>query len=196
VSPHRAILTSLLLAIAVALVACANPAPAPIGGTSALSADAQKALAPDADMLVPARFVMEAFRAGVDIVFVDARTPLDFEFGHIPGAVNVPYFEVEKHIAALDPTRLHITYCECPHAEAVQTADALVKAGFTNVKVIDEGLQGWRDEGGELVGATTAPGDGATAAPGDGATAGGATAVPVGGAATVAPSAAIPTSVP
>jgi rhodanese-related sulfurtransferase len=70
----------------------------------------------------------------------------------------VPYFEVEEHLSALPREQLIVSYCECPHAEAVQVADALVADGFPHVKVIDEGLFGWTELGGELV--AGAPGSG------------------------------------
>jgi rhodanese-related sulfurtransferase len=115
-----------------------------------LSSEAQRALAPDGDRLAPVRYIREAQAAGVPIVFVDARTPLDYSSGHIPGAANVPYYDPKANMAELPRDRLVVTYCECPQAEAMQVADALVADGFGWVKVIDEGLGGWRDLGGEL----------------------------------------------
>jgi rhodanese-related sulfurtransferase len=120
-------------------------------GAAGLSAEALEALSPDSDLLVPVKYVMEARDAGVDIVFVDARPELDYEFGHIPGAINVPYFAADEHLSELPRDRLIVAYCECPHAEAVQVADALVADGFPQVKVIDEGLFGWTELGGETV---------------------------------------------
>lgn len=101
---------------------------------------------------VTAAEVMTAYNNNADILFVDARPDLDYESGHIPEAASVPYFDVESHLDALPRDRWIVTYCECPHAEAEQVADALMDNGFTLVKVIDEGLQGWRDVGGEVVG--------------------------------------------
>lgn len=123
---------------------------------AALSPEAQEALSPGADMLAPVVHIKEAHDAGVDLVFVDARPPLDYEFGHIPGALSVPYYEAADYVDEIPRDKLVVVYCECPHAEAVQTADALVAAGFPNVKVIDEGLFGWTELGGELVAGTPA----------------------------------------
>lgn len=95
--------------------------------------------------------IKAAVDKGADVIFVDSRTQSDYQFGHIPGAVNVPYFEAEQHVTELPKDRWIVTYCECPHAEAEQVADALIAAGFTMVRVIDEGLQGWREIGGETV---------------------------------------------
>jgi rhodanese-related sulfurtransferase len=154
---HASMRVKLLLPglVAAALAGCGTTEPTAVtvdpGQTlSGLSAEAQKALAPDGDRLVPVRYIREAQAAGVPITFVDARTPLDYDSGHIPGAVNVPYYEPQAKMAQLPRDQLIVTYCECPHAEAMQVADALAADGFGWVKVIDEGLAGWRDLGGEL----------------------------------------------
>lgn len=92
---------------------------------------------------VPAAMVAEAVDAGSDLVFLDARDPLNFEAGHIPGAVNVPFFEAEKHLDKVPKDKWLITYCACPTAEAKQLADTLLENGYTKVKVLQEGLDGW-----------------------------------------------------
>lgn len=140
-------LLTLLLTTA---TACSTDEPTPDPALASLSPDTREALSPESDLLAPAAAVMEAYRGGVEMVFVDARTPNDFEYGHIPGAINVPYFDPLPHLADLPRDRIIISYCECPHAEAVQTAEALLDNGFTRVKVIDEGLAGWLEQGGEL----------------------------------------------
>lgn len=87
-----------------------------------------------------------AMDAGMDIQFVDARPPLDYEFGHIPGAINVEYSTADQFdVSALPTDRWMVAYCECPHAEAQQVYDALRAKGVGNIKVLDEGLAGWRD---------------------------------------------------
>jgi rhodanese-related sulfurtransferase len=157
----NAILYLVVFGLGLVPAACTGGAATPVGdgagSLAALSTEAQAAIGPAGDQLVPVAHVMEAVRAGVVIAFVDARTPADYAFGHIPGAVSVPYYEVDKHIGELDPKRLTITYCECPHSEAVQVADALTAAGFANVKAIDEGLFGWTQGGGELIASTATP---------------------------------------
>lgn len=109
------------------------------------------------DLMVPAAAIAKAIDGGLEVVFVDARPPLDYESGHIAGAVNVPYFEAEKHLALVPKDKWAIVYCECPRAEAQQTADKLLQNGYTKVKIIDEGLAGWRDLGKEIVAGTAEP---------------------------------------
>ena len=138
-------------AIVIGVSGCGGGPPLEDPALGRVPPESARALQPDANLLASARHVMAAYRAGVEIVFVDARPELDYNSGHIPGAVNVPYFDVEAHLTDLPKDKLIVAYCECPHAEAVQVADKLLASGFAHVKVIDEGLAGWRDQGGELV---------------------------------------------
>lgn len=95
------------------------------------------------------------------IQFIDARSQIDYESGHIPGAIDVPFHSPKAHFAALPTDKWLISYCECPNSEALQVANALVNdGGFTKVKYITEGLAAWRDHGRELVeGAEAGSGD-------------------------------------
>jgi rhodanese-related sulfurtransferase len=83
-------------------------------------------------------------------VFLDARTPAEYDQGHIQGAVNLPWHEVDTYfetvIMTLDPEALHITYCDgeaCPlsHDLAVFLKDL----GFTRVKVLVNGWTLWKE---------------------------------------------------
>jgi len=95
------------------------------------------------------------------IQFIDARTQLDYESGHIPGAIDVPFHSPQAHFSELPKDKWLIAYCECPNSEALQVANALVKdGGFTKVKYITEGLAAWRDHNRQLVeGAERGEGD-------------------------------------
>jgi len=98
------------------------------------------------DPFVSTDEVQAALDAGMDIQFIDARPPLDYEYGHIPGAINVEYSTADQYDVSTLPTdRWMVAYCECPHAEAQQVYDALRAKGVANIKVLDEGLAGWRD---------------------------------------------------
>ena len=67
-------------------------------------------------------------------------------FTSLATAVNVPYFEVDKHLSKLPKDKWIVTYCACPHAEAEEAARQLTKNGYTKVKVMDEGYFGWVDK--------------------------------------------------
>lgn len=98
-------------------------------------------------LFVPAAAVEKARDAGARFLIVDARAPQAFAQAHIRGAVNVPFYAVARHQAELPKSEWIVTYCACPHAEAVAAARALFKLGYRKVKVLDEGFYGWKDAG-------------------------------------------------
>ncbi len=44
-------------------------------------------------------------------VFLDVRDAESFAAGHIEGAVNIPYAELQNRLSELDPNQWIITYC-------------------------------------------------------------------------------------
>lgn len=96
---------------------------------------------------VPAAEVFAEYDAGKAMVILDARPPADYSEGHIAGAISVPFYAVEDYVAHLPEDVWIVCYCACPHAESGLAADALVAAGFTRVKVLDEGVNFWEEQG-------------------------------------------------
>ena len=118
---------------------------APAGGQPAPDFNA---VAKGTDKLfVPVDTVKKALDNKSNVLVVDARAPSDFAAGHIPGAVNIPYYEMAQRYKEVPKDKWVITYCACPHAEAEQAARELLKQGYTQVKAIDEGYFGWVDKG-------------------------------------------------
>ena len=79
------------------------------------------------------------------LVIVDAHGPPYFALGHIPGAVNIPPHQV----ARLAPTRVGsedvpvVVYGGSRSSNALIVADQLVRLGFGDVAVYEDGLEGW-----------------------------------------------------
>ncbi len=46
-----------------------------------------------------------------DAIFIDVRSPEEYQFSHIPGAINVPLPEIRKRMAGLPTEKSIITYC-------------------------------------------------------------------------------------
>lgn len=91
------------------------------------------------------------FFEGGGAVFVDARMPDEFIAGHIPGAFNLPYDDLESHLDVLnylpDDSPV-ITYCdgsEC--ALSLELADELTAMGFGQVRVFFGGWEQWIEAG-------------------------------------------------
>lgn len=66
--------------------------------------------------------------AGIKVV--DVRTRAEFEAGHVPGAVNIPYDEIERRLAEVGPpTTPVLLYCHSGRRSGIAGA-ALKAAGF------------------------------------------------------------------
>ena len=85
-------------------------------------------------------------------IFVDARSPEDYEEGHIKGAVSLPVGQFDEKIAAFEerhpPQASIITYCSgrtCQDSHHL--AEFLLEFGYDNVTVFIDGFPGWKAEG-------------------------------------------------
>jgi len=85
-------------------------------------------------------------------IFVDARSPEDYEEGHIQGALSLPVGQFEERVAAflerLPPEASIITYCSgrtCQDSHHL--AEFLLEFGYENVTVFIDGFPGWEAQG-------------------------------------------------
>ncbi len=87
-----------------------------------------------------------------DVIFLDARPPADFEKGHIPGAINIPFEEVDldefwPKVADRVPKDKHVvTYCGGADCEAsLHLARFLKDKGYPNLHIFFGGWKHWTD---------------------------------------------------
>lgn len=68
-------------------------------------------------------------------IILDTRTQEEFDQGHIPGAILIPYDEVSKKAEAVLPHKdqLILVYCRSGRRSKLAAKD-LVALGYTNVK--------------------------------------------------------------
>jgi 3-mercaptopyruvate sulfurtransferase SseA len=82
-------------------------------------------------------------RAG--LVVVDAQGPPYFGLGHIPGAVNIPPHQVARwagmRVGSEDVPV--VVYGGSGSSNAFIVADQLVRLGFKDVAVYEDGLEDW-----------------------------------------------------
>ena len=108
---------------------------------------------------VSADSVSAAMKRGERMVLLDARPMSDWQRSHLPGALPMPFYdgvdELVPHLPT-DDTPI-IAYCACPHAASGRVVDQLKKAGFTNARILDEGVIVWAGRGYPIaIGATVA----------------------------------------
>jgi rhodanese-related sulfurtransferase len=92
---------------------------------------------------------LKADLAAKKVTLLDANGTESWEKGHIPGAIN---FETsQKDLAKVlpkDKNALVVAYCGNPKCKAYQAAaKAAEKLGYTNVKHLPAGIQGWKEAG-------------------------------------------------
>ena len=79
-------------------------------------------------------------------IIIDARTQEEYDQGHIPGAILIPYDEsadrAEKELS--DKDQLILVYCRSGRRSKI-AAEELVKLGYTNVKEFG-GIIDWEYE--------------------------------------------------
>lgn len=82
-----------------------------------------------------------------DVFVIDVRPAEEYAAGHIPGAVSIPFDELDDHLAEL-PTGVDIVaYCRGPYCLlAPRTAQILREHGF-RVLVLEDGMPEWRQDG-------------------------------------------------
>ncbi len=95
---------------------------------------------------VPARQLLERIRSGL-VTVLDVRPPEEYAAGHLPGAVNVPLEELEKHLDALKADQEIVAYCRGPHCVLAFDAVARLREKGFDARRLEGGLPEWRLEG-------------------------------------------------
>ncbi len=111
---------------------------------------ADKLMTEDGDTLAIPLEDAAALFAENAAVFLDARTPAEYDQGHIQGAVNLPWHEVDNYfetvIMTLDPEATVITYCDGETCSLSHDLALFLKdLGFTRVKVLVNGWTLWKE---------------------------------------------------
>jgi rhodanese-related sulfurtransferase len=105
----------------------------------------------DRPMSMELATVKQFYDAGAAFL-IDARETEEFVEGHIPGAVNLPYEEIQSdpgRLLTLDPgDKPIIAYCGGGACEvSITVADALIEAGYRRVLIYTGGFPEWERAG-------------------------------------------------
>ena len=104
------------------------------------------------DMVIPVEKASEFYDTR-EAVFVDARSADLYAEGHIDGAINLPFEDVNAHIGAFfnrvpDKDTIVITYCDGETCSLGEDLALLLKdIGYTNVRVVINGWTVWSRRG-------------------------------------------------
>ncbi len=88
----------------------------------------------------------ERVRQGI-VTVLDVRPPEEYASGHLPGAINVPLAEIEKHLGQFNPHQEIIAYCRGPHCIlAFEAVNRLRGHGFQSRR-LEDGYPEWQIAG-------------------------------------------------
>lgn len=84
---------------------------------------------------ITAEEAKEIMDNGEDFVILDVREKDEFDAGHIPGAVLIPYTEIDQKAKEIlpDQEKQILVYCRSGRRSKI-AAESLAKLGYTNVK--------------------------------------------------------------
>lgn len=85
-----------------------------------------------------------------EVVFIDARDPADYEWGHIPGAINFPFDYYDEYadsvLPRVDKSAQVVTYCGGADCElSLYLARQLSNEGYENIFIFFGGQTAWEE---------------------------------------------------
>lgn len=95
---------------------------------------------------VPAQELLERARLGL-VTVLDVRPRREYEAGHLPGAINLPLDELEKHLSELPADREIVAYCRGPYCMLAFEAIAKLRQKGLRARRLEAGFPEWRLRG-------------------------------------------------
>jgi len=87
-----------------------------------------------------------------DFILLDVRSPDLFAAGHIATALNILHGKITKHrLKEFSDDILFVVYCAGPHCNGANKAAIHLARLGRPVKMMIGGIEGWKDEGFDLV---------------------------------------------
>lgn len=81
------------------------------------------------------------------VTVLDVRPEDEFALGHIPGALNIPFAELERRLGELPPNREVIAYCRGPYCVLSFEAVAALRARGYRIRRLEDGYPEWKAAG-------------------------------------------------
>lgn len=81
------------------------------------------------------------------VTVLDVRPSDEFEVGHLPGAINIPFGELEARLAELDPDHEIVAYCRGPWCVLSFEAVAVLRERGFKIRRLEDGLPEWKAAG-------------------------------------------------
>ncbi len=95
---------------------------------------------------LPRDELMQRARDGL-ITVIDVRPELEYAAGHIPGAINIPLAELEKHLSEFNKDQEIVAYCRGPHCVLAYDAVARLRQQGIQARRMQDGYPEWKTAG-------------------------------------------------
>lgn len=106
--------------------------------------------APDWSSEIGQQELVERIDAGTAPLLLDVRTPGEYAAGHVPGAVNIPYDEIEDRLGEIESRVPRdgeiVLYCKSG-TRAGWAGSTLEENGFTRLRHLTGDMSGWNEAG-------------------------------------------------
>ena len=80
------------------------------------------------------------------VIIIDVRNKSDYNQGHLPQAMSIPYDEIENRLEELNRENLHVVYCYNPYCHLGARAALLLAQEGYPVMELDGGYNTWAEE--------------------------------------------------
>jgi rhodanese-related sulfurtransferase len=90
--------------------------------------------------------LLKRSKAG-EVIVVDVRPRLEFEAGHLPGAISIPLDELSQRISELNPDTAVVAYCRGPYCVLAAQAVAQFRAAGLHAERLAAGPPDWHAAG-------------------------------------------------
>lgn len=97
---------------------------------------------------IPAEELAARIEQGTAPVVVDVRSESEYRESHVPGAVHIPFLDVDERSSELDvgPGETVVVYC-AHGPRAAWARRSFASAGIGNVVYLEGHMSGWLDRG-------------------------------------------------
>jgi len=81
------------------------------------------------------------------VTVLDVRPEDEFTLGHLPGALNIPFAELEQRLSELPKGREVVAYCRGPYCVLSFEAVAILRGRGYRIRRLEDGYPEWKAAG-------------------------------------------------
>lgn len=87
---------------------------------------------------------LESMIENENVLLIDVRPSIEYEFGHIIGAISIPLNELTEKLKNLSKNKEIVAYCRGPFCALSDEAVKILSDQGYNVRRLDEGYPEWK----------------------------------------------------